>query len=206
MNLNNFNFFNLFKKFGIDDGKKFIFVLEKLIEKKIGKNDITFDELYKTKGKELIVCATCLNDRNSRYFSYKNDPEMSILTAIRMSISIPYMYTPVLYNDKLYSDGAILDNYPIQLTANVETTIGIYIESEIEYNNIDNLECFTFSILSCLMKDSTDKIEKYKKNTIYIKTNRSVIQFEMSFDEKKELIDIGYAFAKDYDMQQLAIS
>ena len=45
--------------------------------------------------KKLILTGTCLNTKNVEYFSYKTHPEMKLIDAIRITVSIPLIYNKV---------------------------------------------------------------------------------------------------------------
>ena len=197
--LKNFNLSNLLTGNGLDDGRVIMFVFKKLIEKKIGNSEITFKQLYDEHKKTLIICATCLNDGIPHYFNYKNNPNMPICLAVRMSMAIPYIFTSVSYNDLLFTDGGLVDNYPIEQTDNINTTIGIYLNGTKKYTKINNLEEFTLSIFSCLLITSGKNASKYKENTINIPTNDiGVINFNMSKMERIVLFKIGHEHSKNY--------
>ena len=197
--LKNFNLSNIITNYGLDNGDMIMFVFNKLIEKKTNIKNITFKELYNTFNKKLIVCATCLNESKSYYFSYDSHPDMQINLAVRMSIAIPFIFTSVLYNGLLFTDGGLMDNYPIEQTKNMNNTIGIYIDSNKNYCKIDNLEEFTLSVLNCLFISNIDYNKKYNKNTIYIPAdNLSSINFSMSELDKQKLFNLGYDYSKKF--------
>ena len=51
---------------------------------------------------------------------------MDVLLAIRMSFSIPFVFTPVKYNNNFYVDGSVLNDFPIDL-CDKDNFIGIFI-------------------------------------------------------------------------------
>ena len=123
----------LHKQFGWYKGDGFASWIGELIAKKTGSASITFAELHAHKAekgyKDLYVTGTDLTYQCLRIFSYENFPNMSIRDAVRISMSIPLYYKPVLINDsgKICSkaeqgknihvmvDGGVLSNYPIHM-------------------------------------------------------------------------------------------
>jgi NTE family protein len=48
-------------------------------------------------------------------FSAKSDPDLPIWKAVRMSVSIPFVFEPVHHDGGVYVDGGLSWNYPIDL-------------------------------------------------------------------------------------------
>jgi NTE family protein len=192
-------FFNLINSFGLDDGSKSIFIIKKMIEKKTKNADITFKQVYEIYNKSIIICATCLNQLKAEYFNYIDNPDMPIYLACRLSMSIPYIYTSVMYNDLLYADGGIIDNYPFSKTSNVDETIGIYLDDNSCFENIDNLKTFTHALFTSLLQNAHSNTTKYIENTIYINTNGcGSVDFNMTDEIKQNFFNLGYESAKKY--------
>ena len=87
------------KYFGWYRGEKFVKWLEKIIVKKTGNADISFEELYKKGFKDLYITATILNAQKLVVLSRKTYPRMKIKDAVRISISIP-LYFEAVFIDK----------------------------------------------------------------------------------------------------------
>jgi NTE family protein len=190
---------NLINNFGLDDGNKSIFIIKKMIEKKTKNADITFKQVYENYNKSIIICATCLNQLKAHYFNYIDNPDMPLYLACRLSMSIPYIYTSVTYNNLLYADGGIIDNYPFKQTPNIDETIGIYLDDDICFDNIDNLKTFTHSLFISLLQNAHNNTKIYIENTIYIRTNGSgSVDFNMTDEIKQNFFNLGYESAKKY--------
>lgn len=108
--------FNLLK-FGLFSGNKFVKYLKLLFTKKNISEKITFNELFKINNKILVITGTSLNSRETFYFNYRTFPDTPIIEAIRISMSIPIVFTPCKYkiNNETHTfvDGAVLNNFPI---------------------------------------------------------------------------------------------
>lgn len=197
----NISMSSILTDYGFDDGKIMIFILKKLIKNKVGNPDITLKELYEKTNKKLIIHSVCVNTKKSCFFDYENEPDMPVYLAIRMSISIPYLFTAVKYKDKLYVDGAIKDNYPMNIVNNedLSNTIGLFIHSNNNDDTITNLEEYSMSIFNCLLDNTAINSQKYKDNTIFLNaTNLPIVDFNMEKDQKEKLFNIGYESAKKY--------
>jgi predicted acylesterase/phospholipase RssA len=183
---------NLFIGYGIDDGYKFIYLLRMLLKEKLGKENITFKELFDITKKKLIITVTSISTSNIKYLSYTTSPDHDVILAIRMSVSIPFYYMPVKYNDEYFIDGGILDNYPIQLGTK-DKTIGLVVNSD---NNIDvnDFSDYLFAAIRLVINGNfINKVRKYNNCTIAINCNETqFIDFQMNKEKKKEFINSGY--------------
>lgn len=105
--------YNIATRYGLNNGNNFMKNIESFIKKRGISKNVTFKELYEITGKILVITGTNLNTSTTCYFSHKYYPDMKILTAIRISISIPYFLTSVKIKDDYYVDGGILVNFPL---------------------------------------------------------------------------------------------
>lgn len=202
--LKNFKINNVLKKYGFDSGLKIINWIESLILKKGYSKRITFKQLYDIKGINLQILASNVNKYKYTIFDAVNTPDLMIKDAIRMSISIPFLFTITKYNDDIHVDGALIGNYPIKLfTDKLDNVLGFKLVSngELESHNIDlridSLDSYIYNIMKCfiIQRDKETTLSNiYKEHTIYIETENvtNVINFELTKDEKDELINIGY--------------
>lgn len=189
-----------FEKFGIDSGNNIFKTLKILLYNKLKKDDITFQELYDLTDKNLNIAGTCLNTMNVEYFNKETYPDMSVLTALKISYSIPFLFNPVIYNEKYYVDGSVTDNYPANLYENNnEKTIGFVLTSNSIYNcKIENMENFLLSVVwTTFANNFKDKIEKYSDITIKINVDIDSFDFSISEQQKEELINLGYEQSKE---------
>lgn len=172
------------------------YVVGHLIKKKGYSVKTTFLELYNKTKKHLIITGVCLNDSSLHYFSHEKTPDMNILKAITISISIPIIFKPCIYNNKLWVDGGVMNNYPIELFSDkLNDVIGIYMGEE--YNNIEyfeDVQSYIYQVLRCIFRGMNYiKLEMYKENTIHIKAKNYSFGNELTKEEIKELYQYGYS-------------
>jgi NTE family protein len=209
-NMKDIKFINFISKYGLDSGVNLIMALEGLIIKKGFDKKITFLELYNKSGIDFQVMATNLNKYCFTKFNYVNTPDTIVTDAIRMSISIPIVFTVNKYNNDIHVDGGLIDNFPIKLfDKSLESVLGIKLVSHGELSShivnekIDDIESFIYHTLSCYMvqkEKHTTMTEKYQDHTIFIHTENitQTVNFSLSIGDKKRLIDIGYKAADNY--------
>jgi len=97
------NLKNLLKNFGFIDTQP---MRQKFVEF-IGA-DLRFKDLKLN----LHISAMCLNTSSTVYFSRDTHPNMKVCDAVCASCSIPIMFVSYKIDDKLYIDGATLEELP----------------------------------------------------------------------------------------------
>jgi NTE family protein len=191
---------NIFISHGISDGKRAEFILRSFIQHKFNIDDITFLELYKLTQKNLLIIGTNFTHAREEVFSHNTTPDMSVVTAVRISMSIPVFFTPVLYNNCYYVDGSITNNFPIK-HCDKYTTIGLYIRNNNDTCN-NEITSIVSIIIGCMniisdtinhkdinMCDNIVQIDNYK---------HEFINFDFTIETKIKLLKLGHTYAKKF--------
>jgi len=76
--------------------------------------EITMKEFYNLTDIELYFYTIEINSFVLKELSHKNTPDLSVIEAIYMSSTIPFIMSPIIKNNDCYIDGGFLCNYPIQ--------------------------------------------------------------------------------------------
>lgn len=193
---------NIFTKFGIDSGDRFVIILKKMIEAKNLNPEITFKELYEKTKLKIILVGSCLNDKTAHYFSHESHPDMPLWIGIRITTSVPIWFMPVEYKNKIYVDGGCIDNYPIGLFQNdLDSVIGLYLSEHREYiKNIPNTEEFLMALIQTLQEGVTCKsIMGYEKYTVLILVQQIIFtNLDITLKIKKQLFSAGYTAVTNY--------
>lgn len=108
-------------------------VLAKL--RKYKGEHIKFSDFYNLTGVDLVIIATNISNRSSRYFSVGHTPNFPVAEAVSLSMTFPFVFRPGLitryavhnnrggdYNDSysgLYVDAGVLNNYPLHAFDNI---------------------------------------------------------------------------------------
>lgn len=117
----------LITQFGLDTGDELMQLFIQ-IAKNVMPNfsyNTTFKELYDITKKKLIITGSCLTTTKPKYFNYKKTPNMSVILAIRISISLPLIFTPIKYKGKTYIDGAFFCPNPSKYFKNAKNVLTI---------------------------------------------------------------------------------
>jgi len=197
--------FNLYKTYGLESGEKINNYIKGLLESVLNNPFATFEDLYFKNKKKIMITGTCINKKKLEIFSYETTPKMPLYLAIRISISIPIIFSPVRYNGKLYIDGGVLENYPLSvIPSNIESKyiLGICIKndglsSDTFYNYILNI---FVCIENYIYNRSENEMKKIaNENTINLYINEmSFLKFKLNSEEKEKLFNIGYNSTKKY--------
>lgn len=132
-NFQNLKIINFIEKYGLDDGSKITNFIKALMIEKNYNTNITFQELFLKTNKILTITTTNITKGAIEYHNYLTTPDLNVLLSIRMSMNIPILFSPVIYNNNYYIDGAFLDPYPFYYHKNTKK-IGIWV---FEKENID---------------------------------------------------------------------
>ena len=218
----NIDYLNIYNGYGIDSGDNITSMMRNIIKKKVGDGDATLEDLHDFSGIELIFTGTCLNTYTTTYFSYKTYPNMPLVTAIRISISIPFYFTHVNYNDKVYVDGALLEYFPVSKTEELkkngtikqsDTIISIKlsdINENLSYRPINNIKDFSLHVCYCVSQnlEKEKNLEIYQKyvtshnnhNFHFLKiiTKINSLNLEIDRDGRNVLFDDAYNLTKSY--------
>lgn len=190
------------ESFGLDSGDRLIKTLVKLLNAKNIKHDITLNELYAQTHKTFIITSVNVNEQKVKYLSHTTYPNLPVIQAVRMSISIPFVFTPVLFEKCLYVDGGCIDNFPIsQFMDNKNDLIGIHVNDDYSIKQeIKTLYDYAINVIYSVLNGITaTQIKTYEKYIISINVqNVDSVNFDVSLESKKYLYDIGYSTTRKY--------
>jgi NTE family protein len=137
------SFLNFKKLYGLENGNKFVQLMKKIMIVKNISPYITFKQLYEKNKKHFIMTGTNIDKTSVESFDYINTPDMPIILGLRITISIPIIYTPIKYKGMYYIDGAVLNNFPIDLSKDKKHTLGVSVASSDLVENTNLLDKLT---------------------------------------------------------------
>ena len=169
----------------------------------------TLLDLYNKSQVDLHIFTTKLNNMTSIDLNHISTPNITIHEAIAMSAAVPIIFTPVCYENEYYIDGGILNNCPIPLNDQYDTTLIIDILGNIKQYTQDTplLDYINIIISNSLYILSSNKsnqmvVNKYK-HYYQIKTDISIFDIQewdtifKNMERRKTLYEIGYTFLKN---------
>ncbi len=146
------NIDDFFINYGIDNTDRNKDILKKYLIKKTKLNDITFIEFAKKYGLNFTITGTNLTTRNTDYFNVDNFPNMSMIDALVITSCIPLIYKPIEYNDNLYIDGGIYNNFAYNYYKNKNDSLGINVTYNYSRKNDTFINYFNNILLSLMDK------------------------------------------------------
>ena len=184
------------ENYGIDPGIKLKKVCSIFMEQKLGRSSVTFKELYEINPIHLTLVGSCISSGKPVYFNKDTFPDMLVTEAIRISSSIPFIFTPVTFHDNVYVDGALLDPYPVSAAVPGQI-LGFLIKQEKPSSVKSSLPSYITAIVNCihkkdrLLKEMPRTIEQ-KLSTITIPASLTSINFSTTQEQKRFAIERGY--------------
>jgi len=204
--INGESIINLVNDFGLDNGFNVETILSIMLEAKIPNkpgNLITFQDLWNYKKIKLIVMGSKLfaGHMEGVEYNHLNHPNMPVVKAVRISVSIPPVFKPLEGIDHHLMDGGIVNNYPIDLFKDqLDQTLGVLCLTRPNKRKCENIYEVYRSIIGYLTsKSSREKREIYKDHTIVVESNLSVFEiFNLNSDVKMSLVNLGYQLARQF--------
>ena len=144
----------------------------------------------------IYITATDMVKGKSKIFS----SDTKIVDAILASTAVPGMISPYVIDDKLYSDGGILNHFPTDLLqGKCDSIIGVYVSpvQNMEAKNLNSIKAVTYRALELLTANSNlykfnhcDLIIEPKELTNFstFETNKAKMDliFESGYNEAKK--------------------
>ena len=177
-------------KYTVDD--RFLnYYLQKLFQPISSSIGNDFRQLWKP----FLCAASDVNSGNVVLFTHG-----SLYESIRSSMSIPVVFKPVSYNEKILLDGGIYNNLPVKATKDsfdLDYIIAVDVSSNKTYLNPEDLDMLQvgFSMLDIITSQvNPDTIRPY--GTYMHPHVGEYVGFE--FDQAEKLIELGYNEAIKY--------
>lgn len=204
---------DLKKEIAVSKGNIFYDWIKEKIERKFyqenykkGQNEpVTFFDIKEN----LIVYSVNLTTMKFMEFSKEKTPDFEIAKAVRASVSMPGLFTPLEYNNNLLVDGDLLKSTPLWRVSNFiknldERIIEFRLEDNSSEKKINNSLEYLNRVYNAISGFATDYIidlYKEKDKFDYIKINTkdiSVVDFLISKEKKKMLFETGYNETNSY--------
>lgn len=198
--------FGFGKTFALSKGEVFLEWLREIIEKKYYGVEYKKSEnppvRFKDLDKNLIIITTDLTNFKCKEFSKQETPDFEVAMAIRISSSMPGLMTSVEYEGVELVDGDLQKSWPLwKLSENLskveERILEFRLEGDYDKNGKNPID-YLNTVYSCVTSIATkavvntyDYCDKYD----YVTINTGdiiIVDFNLSMDKRKELINIGY--------------
>lgn len=204
--LKNIRVTNLLQHFGLDSGTRIMEWIKTLMNEKGYISRLTFKEFYDKRKINFKIYATNLNTQSLVEFNYLSHPDMPILDAIRMSMSIPFVFSSVKYHGDVYVDGGVVNNYPINFIpdTSLSETLGILcLHKQHTIDEIDSFENYAQAVVQCMLKNrlaiSNTVFKQNQDRTIQIEVDvADSVNFDLKRDQITRMIERGYSACEQF--------
>ncbi len=188
--------------YGICMGNEFRkWLVDRFTEKGFNENT-TFQQLYEQKQIELFVVMCNSNYSKTVIANHETYPDLSIVDAIKASMSIPFVFSPDTIEGNQYVDGGTMYNYPVDIfdddTAK-GATLGFILSSRDTIFNpprreINNLGNLIEGIFNAIMNVSYESIFRTGNahRTVFIDCGDiGTLDFDLDESQKNALVESG---------------
>jgi predicted acylesterase/phospholipase RssA len=110
--VNIFNMLSIITKFGLYDPSHLVSLVESTLIELTGQN-LTMEEHFNLTSTRLIINTTNITTMKAVYIDHISHPDLRCSHAVKMSVAIPLIFTPVQYDGCHYVDGGFLNNFPL---------------------------------------------------------------------------------------------
>ena len=178
---------------GLNSGEMLDKLVASILHQKGFDKDITFEELAAKTRISFRCYATELQTSSIKEMSALATPGMSVRLALRATMSLPIMYSPVPYEASLLVDGGLLHNLPLVFLneAEVADSWGVLFVSESKkVQSIDSVvDYFKYLYDGVVLMRNRPCIKKYKERLIIIESDDfSALNFGESKETRAQFI------------------
>lgn len=193
------DFYRMLTSYGIYKGNEILQFFENILADTVGSKDITFAELFNKTKKTLIITGSNINTCKSEYYSNDTTPNMKVKDALRITVSIPFVFKPVVGDTgDILVDGGTYNNLPMNVFRESEDfTLGIRLMSDVDQmgrKEIKSLKNFASELVGNLSELACSKFITVsdERRIVDIPTG-SVKSTDFGLDKTKKqwLIDSG---------------
>ncbi len=200
-----------FKDFSFDEqgailkGEKYRDWIFKILSEKVDPN-ITMLNFYKKYGVYFITTATCIYSSNEKFpegiicMSHELTPDIPIITAVNSSMTVPFIFPPISYENARFVDGGILDNIPQGFMSKNAFNL------KASFKRVDSVDSIKnpISYMGKIFELATKRIDQLKNGKMFDHVitisceDFDLLDFDMTIDDKITLYKRGYRAIEEY--------
>lgn len=151
--------------------------------------DLTFQQLYEIFPYKVHVAGYCVELSKTFYFSVDTNPEMSIIDATCISISVPILFSSYKFGPWTYFDGGAIESVPCGHLIGKDSVLAIQLTYKNTYYDDLSLPKYLIMILNGIF--SLRKTYTIPTLQIYIE-DFNIANFNASNTEKLQIFVEGY--------------
>lgn len=199
------NIANLFSGEGVISFLEIHDHLERMTIDKVGTL-LTFKDIETRFQKNLVVATYNFTSKKVEYLSADTTPTLPCLCGLRMSCSLPFIFSMYEYKSNYYIDGGIVDNFPIEIVEKDDNRIlGFHINPFKDVNLVKQNDGTNFlETIYSLLSIPLVELEKYKMKNSKAEivsldgADFNLLNFDMPPKEKMDMFSYGYQIAQKH--------
>jgi len=183
--------------FGVEHGNS----LESFIETIVDKH-VTFKQVHDERDVVLSILGTNLNTSSSVIFDVVRTPNMSIFDALRISCSVPLLFSAYKLNNEYVVDGAISNPFPMNVAMDVygcKHILGLRFESfssSVDPSTDWSLDTYLGAVIDTVIHSQTLVVPSRRGVTTDVVTittphHISGIDFDLDKSKKHDVFQSG---------------
>ena len=200
----------LLRRYGYYKGDYYLGLMRCLVAAKTNNNPrATFADLERLGMRRLHVFTTDLNRRKARELSLEKSPGFEVALAARMSGSFPLFFASIRHDGKVYVDGGVLRNYPIDAFDTKEginpATLGFVLEDtdkRFSDRPIDSIVRYSDALIESVLAVQVDALATDPPNlartAVLDDLGISTLDFDLTSKQKDGLVANGHRCTCDY--------
>lgn len=162
--------------------------------------------LYMRTGRSLALVTLNTTDHKSVVMTPFNNPDISCVDAVMLSINIPFIFYELIYLGKVYVDGALANPYPVDYFDDNKTRIlGIYVKTlHDNTGNIsdDNILVYCSKIVHSLIEQRRNHIisqaSSHCRHVCLLNDPVNIIGYSITLKDKAQMLVEGFLQGRDY--------
>lgn len=170
---------NFFDNLGLHDTSSITNIVAIFLEHKLIPRNITFEGLKKLTGIKLTFLTFCLNSCQLVELNEDNYGSLMVIDGLQMSISAPFIFKPISYQNRLYTDAVVVSNCPVLKSKSKNTYVFKLSKNDTYYNKIN-----IFTLIKIIFRTLVQQIENHEIR----QTNHRVFCLNSNFEFDNELI------------------
>lgn len=188
--------FQILPNKGLLDKSFFKLFLKKLLKAKNLSENITLQEFFTFSKIKLTLFALNINNFEAVPISYQSHPNMTLIDAIYITCSLPFIFQPTYIDNTYLIDGGVLYNYPLDICiehekAEKSSILGIDFKinttNKAKINETTNIFYYGYHIVDKLVGKARVKNENKIQNQIIINCDATEINTALLMLKDKEL-------------------
>ncbi len=201
-NLIDYNLFdinNLLEGYGFYSNHFFHHLCYIIFKNKGLDENITMKELYDHTKINYVLKVTNLSEYKIEYINHESHPDIPVITAIKMTTCIPFIFKSIIYNHNYYVDGGLCGNFPLEYNKKIKSKnyLGIHIKTKDKKKEINNVFDF-FNRITMAPISPYDDINKKRKNRILIIFEDTGVNLNKDKEYNINTICKGFQKTKEY--------